>query len=108
MGANNSKPLPNEKLVIERLRALELNNTDNDDYVHVDEKDAIHGSKKSFRAPWTTLGIDEVEHWEHELLQDPKNRYLYPIPRLHPSLFSSRSYLSIWMSRLDVFSGLMC
>lgn len=75
MGANQSKaPLLNEKLVIERLRALELKDgADNDyEYVHVDEKDA--SCTKTFRAPWANLSISEVEHWEHELLQDPKNR----------------------------------
>jgi bleomycin hydrolase len=77
MGANQSKtPLPNEKLLIERMRALELKDADND-FVHVDEKDVTHGSKKNFRAPWTNLSISEIEHWEHELLQDPKNRSLF-------------------------------
>lgn len=71
MGANQSKtPLPNEKLIIERLRALEINN---DDYVEVDEK-ALAGSRKAFKAPWTALLASDVEQWEHELLQDPKNR----------------------------------
>jgi bleomycin hydrolase len=74
MGANQSKtPLLNEKLVIERLRALELNGTDND-WETVDEKDI--SSNKTFRAPWTNLSVSEIEHWEHELLQDPKNRYV--------------------------------
>ena len=77
MGANQSKtPLLNERLVIERLRALELKDgADTDyDFIQVDEKDA--SSSKSFRAPWKNLSISEVEHWEHELLQDPKNRYV--------------------------------
>jgi bleomycin hydrolase len=73
MGANQSRgPLPNEKLVIERLIALETK--DADEYVHVDEKSIVRSSKH-FRAPWTAVSVSEVEHWEHELLQDPKNRY---------------------------------
>lgn len=76
MGANQSKaPVINEKLVIERLRALELSGADNDyDFVEVDEKDS--SSTKKYRAPWTNLSISEIEHWEHELLQDPKNRFV--------------------------------
>lgn len=67
MGVNQSKaPLPNEKLVIERLRALEVE--DQSDYVQVDEK-ALSASNKSFKAPWTALSTSEVEHWEKTLLQ---------------------------------------
>lgn len=74
MGANQSKtPLPNEKLVIERLRAMEIKDQ-SDDYVQVDEKALAGSSKTKFRAPWTAVSVSEVEHWEHELLQDPKNR----------------------------------
>ena len=73
MGANQSKaPLLNQKLVIESLRALELNAADKDDFVHVDSMN----EKKSVRAPWKNLSVSEVEGWEHELLQDPKNRYV--------------------------------
>jgi bleomycin hydrolase len=79
MGANQSKtPLLNEKLVIERLRALEMKDGLDNDYVLL-EKDGVQGSKKSFKAPWTNLSISEVEHWEHELLQDPKNRSQLPL-----------------------------
>lgn len=73
MGANQSLPTPKEKLVIERLHALEIKDQ-HEDYVHVDEK-AVGGSKTKFRAPWTAVSVSEVENWEHELLQDPKNRY---------------------------------
>jgi bleomycin hydrolase len=73
MGANQSKtPLPNEKLVIERLQAMELNDQDNE-YIQVDEK-AIAEANKSFKAPWTALSASDVAEWEHQLLQDPKNR----------------------------------
>ncbi|KUJ09414.1 putative cysteine proteinase 1, mitochondrial [Mollisia scopiformis] len=74
MGANQSKsPLPNEKLVIERLRALEVKDQSDSEYVQVDEK-ALAASSTHFKAPWTSLSTSELEHWEHELLQDPKNR----------------------------------
>jgi hypothetical protein len=84
MGANQSKtPLSNEKLVIERLRALEIKDQADNDYVHVDEKDVSKPIKSiRYKAPWTTLSVDEVEHWEHELLQDPKNRSVY-IPSIY-------------------------
>lgn len=74
MGANQSTPaLPNEKLVIERLRALEIKEQ-SDDYIQVDEKALAGSSKTKFRAPWTAVSVSEVEQWEHELLQDAKNR----------------------------------
>lgn len=78
MGANQSKaPLTNEKLVIERLRALEFKDQADNDYVHVDEKDVARPvTNTRDRAPWITLSVDKVEHWEHELLQDPKNRFV--------------------------------
>lgn len=79
MGANQSQPeLPNEKLIIERLRDLQLKDQA-EDYVHIDEK-AVAGSptsKSHFRAPWKNLSVSDVQHWEHELLQDSKNRYLH-------------------------------
>jgi bleomycin hydrolase len=76
MGANQSKtPIANEKLIIERLRALEIKDQSDNDYVHVDEK-AVKGLKTHFRAPWTSVSVSDVEHWEHELLQDPKNRHV--------------------------------
>ncbi|KAH8660877.1 putative cysteine proteinase 1, mitochondrial [Tricladium varicosporioides] len=76
MGANQSKsPITNEKLVIERLRALELKDQSDNEYVHIDEKELPRTAKQTrFKAPWTGLSISEVKHWEHELLADPKNR----------------------------------
>lgn len=87
MGVNQSKtPIPNEKLIIERLRALEVKDQSDNEYVHVDDK-AITGASKSFKAPWTAVSVSEVGHWEHELLQDPKNRYA-GIPSRSPVLLS--------------------
>lgn len=76
MGANQSKqPFSNEKLVIERLRALELKDQADNEYIQVGEKDVAHPARNSqFRAPWTTLSISDVGEWESELMQDPKNR----------------------------------
>jgi bleomycin hydrolase len=79
MGAYQSKtPIANEKLIIERLRALEIKDQSDNDYVQVDEK-AVKGSRTHSRAPWAAVSVSDVEHWEHELLQDPKNRYV-PVP----------------------------
>lgn len=79
MGANQSKtPLANEKLLIERLRALEIKDQADTDYVHIHEKDIP--SKRPFKSPWTNLSISDVAHWEHELLQDPKNRSVPNLP----------------------------
>ena len=76
MGANQSSTsLPNEKLLVERLRELQLRDQAADDYVHVDEKTVSSSSTKTtFKAPWKTLSVSEVQSWEHELLQDAKNR----------------------------------
>jgi bleomycin hydrolase len=85
MGGNQSKmPIEHEKLVIERLRAFQLEDTEQveSDYVHIDEK-AIGGTTLR-RSQSTTLSISEVEHWEHELLQDPKNKlgvFVYMAPK---------------------------
>ncbi|RDL41654.1 putative Cysteine proteinase 1, mitochondrial [Venustampulla echinocandica] len=82
MGASQSKtPIANEKLLIERLRALQLKDDAQDrdqadsDYVHLTEKDvARYSGSTHSRAPWTSLTTSDIAHWEHELLQDSKNR----------------------------------
>ena len=84
MGGNQSKEsISNEKLVIERLRALELKDQADNEYVQVGEKDVARPARNSqFRAPWTTLSISDVGEWESELMQDPKNRsVLHSRPR---------------------------
>lgn len=74
MGANTSKvaqaPLVNEKLIIERLRAMDLKDQADNDFVHVEKG----GMDASWRHKQSTLSSSEVEEWEHQLLQDPKNR----------------------------------
>lgn len=81
MGANQSStPLPvsKEKLLLERLRAMELRGSAVDnEYVHVSsEKETA--TTTHFKAPWISLSVSDVGKWEHELLQDPKNRYVLP------------------------------
>jgi bleomycin hydrolase len=75
MGSTQSTPIASEKLdiVAERLRALEIRDKDDNEYVHVDEKDSLRG-RKQFKAPWTAVSVSDIGHWEHELFQDPKNR----------------------------------
>jgi bleomycin hydrolase len=46
---------------------------DEHEYVHVDEK-AVVGTSQKFKAPWTAVSVNDIEDWEHELFQDPKNR----------------------------------
>jgi bleomycin hydrolase len=83
MGANQSRtPVANEKrkLVIERLRELQVRDQADNEYVHVDEKAVAGTTKNKFKAPWTSLAIEDVGEWEHELLQDPKNRLVFRCP----------------------------
>jgi len=76
MGANQSKtPLPNEKLIVERLRALELKDQADSEFVLVDEKNGRVGAE-NFKAPWISLSVGDVKHWETELLRDSKNRFV--------------------------------
>ncbi|TAQ83317.1 hypothetical protein B7494_g8358 [Chlorociboria aeruginascens] len=75
MGANQSKaPLVNEKLIVERLRALEIKDEADSEYIHVNEKNPSRASQNHVKAPWASVSISDVGQWEHELLQDPKNR----------------------------------
>ncbi|CAG8981080.1 hypothetical protein HYALB_00013345 [Hymenoscyphus albidus] len=95
MGANQSTmPMDNEKLIVERLRAMQLQDQSADkvdsEYVHVDEK-AV-GRKTRTRAPWTTLSIEGIVGWEEELLRDDKNK-------LALSALSSADPMSVLTSR---------
>ena len=80
MGANQSStPLPvsKEKLLLERLRALEIKTASDSEYVHVSsEKEPVPSAP--LKAPWLSLSVSDVGKWERELLQDPKNRYIPP------------------------------
>ncbi|CZS98274.1 hypothetical protein WAI453_012012 [Rhynchosporium graminicola] len=74
MGAHQSRAtLPNEKLVFERLRTMEIKEQ-SDDYIQIDEKALAGSSRGKIEAPWTAVSISEVQQWEHEILQDSKNR----------------------------------
>jgi bleomycin hydrolase len=74
MGSQTSKtePFPND-LISERLRALQKNQPapEDDEYICVgnDEK-----QRQKYISKSPSLSISTVEKWEHELLQDPKNR----------------------------------
>ena len=76
MGANqssNTLPVSKEKLLRERLRALELKTSADNEYVHVsNEKELVPVAP--LKAPWLALSISEIGKWEYELLQDAKNR----------------------------------
>lgn len=77
MGANQSStpfPASKEKLLIERLRALELKDSTDNDYVHVSTSEKAPTRDTPFKAPWISVSVSDVGKWEHELLQDPKNR----------------------------------
>jgi bleomycin hydrolase len=80
MGANQSTAalsVSKEKLLLDRLRALELKGSADNEYVHVSsEKEPVRNSK--FEAPWVSLSVPDLGKWEYELLQDPKNRYTLP------------------------------
>jgi bleomycin hydrolase len=80
MGAAQSqisgRPQANVQDIIEKAKAMELA----DDYVHVDEKDAVHDGSNRSRASWTPVSASRVEKWEHELLADPKNRCVCSSP----------------------------
>jgi len=78
MGAQQSKSSPSqlatEKLIIERLQAFQVKQQDSDDGEYV----CIDGNEKTTRkyvSKSPSLSISTVEEWQHELLQDPKNRY---------------------------------
>jgi bleomycin hydrolase len=80
MGANQSTAalsVSKEKLLLDRLRALELKGSADNEYVHVSsEKEPVRNS--NFKAPWVSLSVPDLGKWEYELLQDPKNRYTLP------------------------------
>lgn len=79
MGAQQSKTVSSqmaaEKLIVERLKALQVKqqlSEADDDYVCVDSNEKQ--TKTAKYVPKSPLSISAVEHWQHELLQDPKNR----------------------------------
>lgn len=80
MGAYQSKPTVHEKLVIDRLRALQLEERNEEGYVCVSRTDTSPVSEKGAvnisesRRP-EALSVPLVEKWQDTLLSDPKNRY---------------------------------
>jgi bleomycin hydrolase len=75
MGAPQSKvsetQLAAKELIVERLEALQLKHSEDGEYIYVNgnEKETRKYVSKS-----PSLSISAVEGWQHELLQDPKNR----------------------------------
>lgn len=84
MGAYQSKlssePTAYEKLVIDRLRALQLEEQNDGDYICVSRPDTNPVSEKTIvninesRRP-EALSVPLVGKWQETLLSDPKNRY---------------------------------
>lgn len=76
MGASQSTPNTSQaeaqRIILEKIQNMELQ-TEEDDYIHVNEKGS---AGQSSRAQWTPLSAARVEKWEEELLSDPKNRYV--------------------------------
>ncbi|KAI9732968.1 MAG: hypothetical protein M1818_007401 [Claussenomyces sp. TS43310] len=85
MGAQQSKASAetaaiNEKLVIERLQALQMrpktrtgiDDDENGEYVCVEKAETKAARRYVPQQP--DLAVAKVKEWEHELLQDPKNR----------------------------------
>lgn len=78
MGVNQSKAslsqLANEKIIIERLHALQMKDSSaaDNEYVYVGSNEKQHQPASSSAG----LSISAIKHWEHELLQDPKNRFV--------------------------------
>jgi bleomycin hydrolase len=77
MGGQQSKvtieSLPNEKLIIEQLKALQVRQrvSEDDEYVCIESNEK---QKQKYVSKSSSLSITTIETWEHELLQDPKNR----------------------------------
>jgi bleomycin hydrolase len=77
MGGNQSKvsqsQLADEKLIVERFQALQTKESSSADseYVCIDGYEKRH----QYASSSAGLSISTIKHWEHELLQDPKNRY---------------------------------
>jgi hypothetical protein len=67
----------NEKLrLIERLRALELRDG-GDDYEHVSEDEELGRVRVRRGDEQRALEVPGLKRWEHELLKDGKNRFVY-------------------------------
>lgn len=84
MGSQQSKTASSqmaaEKLIVERLQALQVKQVAaeaDDDYVRV-EADEKGAKRSKYVSKTPSLSISAVEEWQHELLQDPKNRYVVP------------------------------
>lgn len=98
MGANNTKvaekPIVNEKFVIERLRAMEIEEQSENEYVYIEGKCSRSMPLNAARIEWkrepSTLSASDIEQWQHKLLEDPKNRFV-----CHNLSSLSKHYLNI-------------
>lgn len=78
MGGNQSKvsqgQLAGEKIIIERLQALQTkeNSSADNEYVCINSNE----KKRQHASGSAGLSVSAIKHWEHELLQDPKNRFV--------------------------------
>ena len=80
MGSQQTKVTPevvaHEKALLDRLRALQLENKEAGDYVFVhdsaNEKRA-NGGTVAVRAA-EDISVEQAQEWQKRLLEDPKNR----------------------------------
>jgi bleomycin hydrolase len=78
MGGSQSKvsqsQLANEKIIIERLQALQVKESSSADreYVCIGDNE----KQRQYASSSSGLSVSTIKHWEHELLQDPKNRFV--------------------------------
>jgi hypothetical protein len=76
MGGQQSKisegRVAGEKLIIERLQALQMKDkiADNGEYVHIEGNE----KRRQYVSESPGISVSTIKQWEHELLQDPKNR----------------------------------
>jgi hypothetical protein len=77
MGSQQSQLNPevaaHEKAVLQQLRAMQLENKENSDYVYVSGDAGEKGSPAALRKA-EDLSVDELQEWQKRLLEDPKNR----------------------------------
>lgn len=82
MGSAQSTPTAAQRAIIDRLRALELQEKEEaanaDGFVEVDHADSggslNEKALSALRLSPTTLDVSQLESWQSKLLQDPKNR----------------------------------
>ena len=95
MGSQQSKPAlevaAHEKAVLERLRSMQLESKTGADegYVYVDNGAEALNEKASSRATplmreAEDLSVEQLQEWQKQLLEDPKNRFDSRCSHHHP------------------------